>query len=1273
MENLLVLLNKIQQLSPLSIFDEEVIVVQNAGMQHWLNLSLAEQRGISMNMRYALPAQFLWKLIRTLASDEVVPEQSPYSREVLTWRIDALLSLNTTVNDPDFNQATDYWLDKKELNHVSADNLKRYQLAQQLADLYEQYLIFRPEWIDAWQRGDFTVGENVNAHFHDSGQAPNHDINLGANLENSLGDAFLWQGKLWQLLTEQQAYNPVSLLENAIQNISKNLHELPKRLSFFGINTMAPMWLTFIHALSEHVEVHFFHLNPCFAYWGDIVSEKQAHKQINHWVEHVDDPQAFVGNPLLANLGQQGREFMALLQNYSTVNIDAFEDINDTLSSTESLSALMRLQHDILTLTDARSSKDASNQKTAFVDDSIVITSCHSALREVQGLHDYLLHQFNNDSSLTPKDVLVMCPQIEHYAPFVNAVFARGWQDIGDSIPPLPCSIADRSAKDSEPLIAAFTELLTLPDSRFQVSQLMSFLRLPAMATKFDITTESLDKITVWLDQASIHWGLDAKHKQQILSNDTTTPSYETLNSHFTWQQGLSRLLQGFAFADSDVIYKKQLLLSSIEGSDAILLGKLMLIIEQLQAFSQQLNTARTAVQWQQFLLDNLTELFDTENEPSMMVIEQAIADLVEYCFHAHYQQSIELVIVKEFLDNHFSQPDPGRQFMVGQVTFCSMLPMRSIPFKIIAVLGLNDGEFPRQRQPLGFDLMELTPAKMGDRSRRGDDRYLFLEAIISARQALYLSYQGRNIKNNTEKQASLVLKELMDYLALGYGWSFEEDNSAIRHLPMQAFSEKNYQKNHQQDCQKNNQKNSQKFYPSFDAKWLALGKNQAENDTESLVLSSDSIAKQSDQTASHEAPAMGIHTSDLLRFYQHPSKAFAQQQLQLYFDQKDNLLEDSEPFKADGLQTYLLREALLASLMTSNSTASSSGTADVDTADVDIGVEIDVEIDKVLLRATLSDKFPDLPTTSSYFHELVQHSKQLHDEIDKHQLTNPELVEVVLNLTIKRFDLSDEAGIERVNEGVNDTVNQGVYQKVQLTAQLPIKDNQLVFYRSSSAKGKDLFNLYLHQLIVQVFQDQQITSTALVREEVSDSVPNLAQDSLTGIRNKEQDQIESLVQTTGFYFDTKAQKVSQYICADILDAKNTLQQLLATYLLGKQQPLLLNGDLAAQVHKCKGFDNLLDNSLDNLSGNSSGNSVDNSVENSANKTHFTQEQLEKFWQSDFNMPGFGEDPYIQYFWPQCPEYKTHEILLAAVYKPMYLALEKVKAPKKAEQAKGAK
>ncbi|NQY62666.1 MAG: exodeoxyribonuclease V subunit gamma [Alteromonadaceae bacterium] len=1187
MENLLVLLEKIQSISPLPVFSQDIVVVQNNGIQHWLNLSLAKQRGISMNMRYALPAQYLWKLIRELASDEVVPEQSPYSREVLSWRIYALLASEVVINDPDFKSATNYWCTGPQRNDPQKNGqdqaaTKRYQLACQLADLYEQYLIFRPDWIDVWH--------NANV----------HDLNLSAfnelSEDENIKETALWQAKLWQHLISEQAYNPKTLLKEAIANIKTKKSDLPKRISFFGLNAMAPMWLDFIHALSEHIHIHFFHLNPCYDYWGDILTEKQAIKSISQWIEGHDDISHFIGNPLLANLGQQGREFMALLHGYSTIDIDVFDSalkeiaeqvvlettaleqesseqsINKTINKAlnkviETPSVLAKVQDDILTLFDAR------QQPLEQQDDSIVITSCHSALREVQGLHDWLLHQFNKDKTLTPKDIIVMCPQVENYAPYVNAVFTRGWQDLDDEIPPLPCSIADRVAKDAEPLVAAFIELLNLPDSRFQISQLVSLLRLPAMQLKFEINIEEIDKIINWLELAAIHWGLDQNHKQQILSSSamesSSSENSDVFSNNFTWQQGLSRLLQGFAYGDSEVIYQDQLLLPNVEGDDAILLGKLMLIIDQLQTFALQLTQVRDAVHWHSFLIEILEELFDTQSEQSFSIINHAIESLVEYCEHADYKQGIELAVIRDFLNSHFSQPDPGRQFMVGQVTFCSMLPMRSIPFKIIAVLGLNDGEFPRQRQPLGFDLMANTPAKLGDRSRRGDDRYLFLEAIISARQALYLSYQGRNIRTNKPKEASLVLKELMEYLRLGYGWNFAEGEEKggkhqpnnIRQLPMQPFSVKNYQGK----------------YASFDKNWLLLGEQAAGRQT----------AKHLEINIEVE-PLLELNTNQIISFFQHPSKVFAQQQLNLYFEHNKFELDDAEPFSHDHLQSYLLRQQLLDVYLQHDIKAQSSQTEADNSNENAQPLTLPEQVDLTLKTAHLSGVFPDLPTTNDVFNRWQQDSESFSQIIIGQSMNGPEHFDCKVIIEIANVDNTS--------------------QQIHLHARLPVKEGQLVFNRSSSAKAKDFFTLYLHQLILQVYVEQNKSSTE----------PGLA--DVSG--------------TTGLFFDTKSQKVTQYQFSHLVNAKTQLILLIQTFLQGQCQPLLLNGDIAEKAFHKTG--------------------------RSSKAKEFNQESFDKLWNDPNSFKPLGSDDYIQYFWPQCPLFEQYRQQFEQVYQPMYQALDKI-------------
>ena len=1201
MENLLALLDKIQQVSPLSFFESEIIVVQNAGMQHWLNLSLAQSRGISMNIDYALPAQYLWRLIRGLASEELVPEQSPFSREVLTWRIYDFLAEESVLNDADFDAVTGYWLSEKSHgNHLESllegndeqAQLKRYQLSQKIADLYEQYLIYRPEWIDAWSKGIFSA----------SG-----DANPFANESIEIQSTATWQGKLWQLLTSEQTYNPKDLVNDATKHMAGNIELLPKRLTFFGLNSMAPIWLDFIQALSEHIDVHFFHLNPCFDYWGDIQSEKESAKKISAWTKGHEEEFSELGNPLLANLGQQGREFLALIQNVSTIDIEAFDQASG--EATDRTSLLSSIQHDILTLNhpklaviaDEISSKsgsetvgDATNSKQSKeIDNSIAITSCHSALREVQGLHDWLLHQFNQDKSLTPKDVIIMCPQIENYAPYIDAVFARGWQDIGDDIPPLPCSIADRVAKDAEPVIAAFLEVLTLPDSRFQVSQLLAFIRLPAMQKKFGITVEEIDKVSIWLEQASIHWGLDAEHKSKML--DFGEQAHDQKSS-FTWEQGLSRLLRGLAYSDQEAIFQGQLLLPSVEGNDAELLGQLMLIIEQLQQYSITLMQPKTAIQWNSYLFELLDTLFDFEDEYCQNDLLTAFESLAEYCLHANFTKVLPLLVVADFLQSHFSQPDRGRQFMIGQVTFCSMVPMRSIPFKVVGVLGLNDGEFPRQRPPLGFDLLESTAAKLGDRSRRGDDRYLFLEAIISARQSLYLSYQGNNIKTNAEKQPSIVLKEFVDYLQHGYGWQHEGETKKshddvaykTRYLAMQPFSLENYSEEYTNGL------------TSFDDKWLKIIGISPDNVIDNKEAKSEvNIAQplQSVQNLEFFADTtdiISIRDSELFSFYQHPSKVFAKVSLNLDFTDRQVTLSDVEPFDIGSIETYNMRQALLSASFSvlpsdteqingddaiGDTLSGSSG----DTVALDISAEQQIELQFEVAR--LSGKFPDLPTTQKEFDGWKNDNEEFSQSIMSQHAENPQTFPLVIPL--------------KVSMGNSKVVD------VEVQVSLPIKSDKLVHYRATKAKIKDKFILYFYQIVLQTIQ------------ELSEEVP----EELAAISN-----------TVGYFFDTKSQKSTEFVVSPVTEPVSKLRQLIQIFIEGQENPLLLNGDLAEAAFK------LL----------------------SKGKV-YSQETFEKTWSDDNQFLPIGSDPYVQYFWPKCPQVEDILPLVETVYSPLFEAVSEVK------------
>lgn len=1011
LENLVILFDKVMQTgSHTNILSEELILVQNKGMQHWLNLKLAESRGISMNLSFSLPMQFFWHQIRRILNqnldhkDEhlIVPEQSNYTREILSWRIYEILSNDTIINNPLCREASHYWLGETAVNN-DGDDGKRFQLACQLADLFEQYLIFRPDWILNWDKGQI--------------------------IEALPGQE--WQALIWQELISREPLHPIKLLKSAIARLQQKKCNVPERISLFGINTLPPLWLEFLSELGQQTQVHFFHLNPCVEYWGDLKTDKAyAKEQFYHWINssdrmpsNEDAADIPLSNPLLSNLGSQGKDFLFLLQEHTSIEIPVYESPVDlSADDAPAVTVLHQLQNDILNFEDAR---EAPQQ---CIDESIVFASAHSALREIQALHDWLLHQINNDKSLTPKDILVMCPNIENYAPYVDAVFSRGWNDWSEQVPPLPCSIADRTLKDSEPLVQAFIDLLELPDSRFQVSRILGYLRLPAVQEKFSFSDDELILLERWVNHASIHWGLDAAHKQRIIATQKLMQNdhelaHDSINNKFSWQQGLNRLLLGFAHSDQAALYQDQLLLGDVEGDEALLLGRFFELLELLQYYAGELQLARSPEHWKQFLLRAKDSLFSplSDDDNAQQIIDQAINDFSEYTAHAAYEKELPLSVMRDFLLSHFSQTEPGRQFMAGQVTFCSMLPMRSVPFRIIAVLGLNDGEFPRQRQPVGFDLMAMQPPRKGDRSRRDDDRYLFLEALISCRDKLYLSYQGHDIKTNNKREASLVLQELMDYLEKAYGWDLSEQSTAeqaiadreqqLIDIPLQAFSQSNYQSK----------------WKSFNADWLKL--SEAGNFRNNLYPIGISSINEDEIVMSAE---------QLVQFFDNPCKQFAQQRLGLYFETNQySIPQDSEPFVASHLDRYLIQDAIIKTMLSENSN--------------------EQQMMDLMRGFSLSGRLPDTP--------------DMEDDLPlwQEQASN-------FALTIQAL-IQD--GSDRQNSNPIETQSVIVtIDNVQLQAELPLlnykhedgQENSLLFWRLASPKGKDDMRLWIHHLIAQVF-----------------------------------------------------------------------------------------------------------------------------------------------------------------------------------------------------------
>ncbi|GEA13004.1 exodeoxyribonuclease V subunit gamma [Alteromonas sp. KUL49] len=845
--------NKIEHLSFLlatlleqqqsSIFESQTILVESPGMQHWVNMELAKHHGVAMNLDFPLPVRFMWNAARAILGEDTIPRQSPYRREILTWRIDELIQRSDIQNKPEFSEVNAYW---QTIENSQERGVQRLQFSTAMADVYEQYLMYRPEWLLAWEAGE------------------------SLSVQNSMEP---WQGELWRELVSQNPLHPAGLLKSALSSLQQGTvpEGLPSSVIVFAINTMAPQFVQLLDALSTHIDIHIFHLNPSVNYWGDAKSRgEQARvlreQGIEKWMSEAQS------HPLLGNLGKQGRELFNLLTELNTFEVSAF-DIPPLDEEHTSNTLLQRIQIDILhgELSDA----------PVNADDSLTIVSAHSALREVQLLHDHLLHWLSQDPDRSPSDILVMCPAIENYAPFVDSIFQRvGTFAPTREVPRLPCSIADRSPLDANPIVSAFISLLSLPDSRFGVVDIVDYLQLPAVQRKFEFTQDDVAQMTVWLHKAHVHWGLDAHHKALMSETEDTS-----IQDTYTWWWGLKRLLLGMAATDSETLVNGLLTVPDVEGQNTLVLGKLIDLVSALQQQARLLNQNRTASEWHRCLVDLLNTCFDADvkEQSTWDMLTNVCADLELRCEEAGYTSELQLSQVRMLLLNRFSSPDAGNHFMTGQVTVCSMLPMRSIPFKKVCILGLNDGEFPRQSTPMGLDLMAQSSRKIGDRSRRLEDRYLFLEALISARDSIYLSYQGNDVRNNNERQTSLVLGELLDVLINGYGLL---KSTLVTQAPLHPFSEGNFTRP----------------IPSYEAGWLRLtesmrhqmGTSESLDEIETVVLNDV------------------YQVSDIANAFNDPLSYFGRNVLGVYLTQPHIELDSSEPFDVNSLVRYQVVDALI-------------------------------------------------------------------------------------------------------------------------------------------------------------------------------------------------------------------------------------------------------------------------------------------------------------------------------------------------------------------------
>ncbi|MDY9358082.1 exodeoxyribonuclease V subunit gamma, partial [Escherichia coli] len=856
-------------------FEPEMILVQSTGMAQWLQMTLSQKFGIAANIDFPLPASFIWDMfVRVLPE---IPKESAFNKQSMSWKLMTLL--------PQLLEREDFTLLRHYLTDDS-DKRKLFQLSSKAADLFDQYLVYRPDWLAQWETGHLVEG---------------------------LGEAQAWQAPLWKALVEytdelgQPRWHRANLYQRFIETLESATTcppGLPSRVFICGISALPPVYLQALQALGKHIEIHLLFTNPCRYYWGDIKDPAYLAKLLTRQRRHSfedrelplfrdsenagqlfnSDGEQDVGNPLLASWGKLGRDYIYLLSDLeSSQELDAFVDVTpDNL--------LHNIQSDILELENRavagvnieEFSRSDNKRPLDPLDSSITFHVCHSPQREVEVLHDRLLAMLEEDPTLTPRDIIVMVADIDSYSPFIQAVFGSAPADRY-----LPYAISDRRARQSHPVLEAFISLLSLPDSRFVSEDVLALLDVPVLAARFDITEEGLRYLRQWVNESGIRWGIDDDNVRELELPAT---------GQHTWRFGLTRMLLGYAMESAQGEWQSVLPYDESSGLIAELVGHLSSLLMQLNIWRRGLAQERPLEEWLPVCRDMLNAFFlpDAETEAAMTLIEQQWQAIISEGLGAQYGDAVPLSLLRDELALRLDQERISQRFLAGPVNICTLMPMRSIPFKVVCLLGMNDGVYPRQLAPLGFDLMSQKP-KRGDRSRRDDDRYLFLEALISAQQKLYISYIGRSIQDNSERFPSVLVQELIDYIGQSHYLPGDEalncDESEARvkahltcHHTRMPFDPQNYQPGNLQ---------------SYAREWLPAASQAGKAHSEFV------------QPLPFTLPET-VPLETLQRFWAHPVRAFFQMRLQVNFRTEDSEIPDTEPFILEGLSRYQINQQLL-------------------------------------------------------------------------------------------------------------------------------------------------------------------------------------------------------------------------------------------------------------------------------------------------------------------------------------------------------------------------
>ena len=854
--------------TPSSPWTAQPVIVPSAAVRRRLELDIAARQGVCANIQFSYLAQWLWTQIGGVIKD--VPKSSPFSPDRLVWRCYRLLG--------DADEARPWNASPRLRSYLdAADAPMRYELARRVATVLDHYLTYRPEWLLQWQKGGSIFA---------SGAADDSGPRLTGASAAAREDE-RWQGALWRTLLGEVAGDahsadaatpPAYRFLDEVRSLDLDAiarAEWPESVSVFALPTMPPLHIALLRELSRWIDVRVYAMNPCREFWFDIVSVGR--------VEALDaagqlDYQE-VGHPLLSEWARQTQAQLHMLHELTESAASAEASY---FAENAAPTWLAAVQNGMLDLRDERE-LDAQPEEHG-----IEVHVCHSLARQLEVLHDRLLGWFDEFDDLQPSDVLVTLPDLGAAGPLIDAVF--GTAPSGDTRR-IPYRITGLPPSQANPVARVLLDWLALPERNVGAPELIEWLRVDAIAARYGIDAAALEDIQEWLAAAGARRGL-----APVPPADSAIPV-----ARHTFADALTRLFLGYAMPEGGQPVDAWLPVEGADGSDAELLGRLASFVDDVDAFARRCADDMTPVEWTQLLLEVLGRCFDggVDFADSLATVRDAVDAMSEAMRAGAGDTALPAAVVRTSLSEALDDPARGG-VPWGSVTFSSLTSLRGLPFRIVCMLGMDDGVLPSLARADEFDLMAEF-GKAGDRQRRDDERNLFLDLLLAAQDRLLIAYTGRSIRDNAPLPPAALVDELLDHLARV---SSAEDASPaeldaarrafIVEHPLQPFASDYF-----------NTKSGLFTYDSDRAELAAL-----------LAAPSGEAPAPFFDAPLPAVPNEPVPFDDFQRFWRHPARALLRDRLGIVLSDAQGELLDMEPFELDFAGRDALAERLLPALL---------------------------------------------------------------------------------------------------------------------------------------------------------------------------------------------------------------------------------------------------------------------------------------------------------------------------------------------------------------------